>query len=168
MFTTFSVLVENKFWVLTRISRLFSRHMFNIHALTVAPTLDDNVSCMTIDVEENEDRLKRIELELKKIINVLAVHICHPDDYVQTEMALIKVSRKNKKFKDFLKEMERFQARVLYRHDDIEIFEYSGDRKRVLVFLEVCLSYNVQSIVKTGTLAMPKHINILTDKNVLD
>ncbi len=60
MSTTFSALVENKFWVLTRIARMFSRNMFNIQSLSVAPTPDAQVSCMTIDVEELPERLERI------------------------------------------------------------------------------------------------------------
>jgi acetolactate synthase I/III small subunit len=165
MITTFSVLVENKFWVLTRVARLFSRNMFNISALIVAPTLDPNISCMTIDVKESDERLRRIELELKKIVNVITVNICNSDDYILTEMALLKISKQNPEFKAFIKQMELFQARVLYRHNDIEIFEFSGDRERVNRFLDVGLAHNAQSIVRTGTLAMPKNINMLTDIN---
>lgn len=155
-YTTFSVLVENKFWVLTRVARLFSRHMFNIHSLTVAPTLDAHVSCMTIDVEESEYRLKRIELELKKIVNVLAVHICHPSSHVQSEMILVKINKANPKFRNFVTQAERFQSRILYRHDDCEIYEFSGDQTRVAQFIELSLSHQAEAIVRTGSLAMPK------------
>lgn len=156
MISTFSVLVENKFWVLTRIARLFSRHMFNINSLTVAPTMDEKISCMTIDVEESEQRLKRIELELKKIVNVYSVDICHKDQYVQTEMVLIKYARAHAHFKDIIKEIERFQARILYRDAEVEIAEYSGERERVEQFLAMCLKFGVQASVRTGTLAIPK------------
>ena len=36
-----SVLVENKFGVLTRVSSLFSRRGYNIYSLAVSPTEDD-------------------------------------------------------------------------------------------------------------------------------
>jgi acetolactate synthase-1/3 small subunit len=164
MITTFSVLVENKFWVLARISRLFSRHMFNIHSLTVAPTMNEHISCMTIDVEESEERLRRMELELKKIVNVLAVHICNEEEYVRTEMVLVKIKRSNARFKDFLKEVERFQARVVYRNQEMEIFEFSGVRNSVEQFLKTAKSYGVESYVNTGSLAIPKFFNILQEK----
>ncbi|MFC1770861.1 acetolactate synthase small subunit [Candidatus Margulisiibacteriota bacterium] len=156
MITTFSVLVENKFWVLTRIARIFSRHMFNITSLTVAPTTDENVSCMTIDVKETDERVKRMDLELRKIINVLSVHICSPEDYVQTEMVLVKISKKNPNFKQFIQEMEKFRARVIFQHKDMEIFEFSGDREQIQQFLKTSYSHDVISIVRTGSLAMPK------------
>ncbi len=158
MSTTFSALVENKFWVLARISRLFSRHMFNIQTLSVAPTSDPNVSCMTIDVKEDPQRLKRMQLELSKVVNVLSVTICHKDDFVETEMVLVKIRRSNPRFASFLKEVERFQARVLYRHGDIEIFEFSGDRDAINSFLETSLAHEVMDIVRTGPVAMSKKI----------
>ena len=45
-----SVLVENKFGVLSRIANLFSGRGYNIETLSVAPTLDASMSMMTIDV----------------------------------------------------------------------------------------------------------------------
>jgi len=102
-------------------------------------------------------------MELKKIINVLSVHLCKKEDYLVTEMALIKISKDNQEFKAFVKEMKLFQARVLYSHDDIEVFEFSGKRSRVNQFIDVGLAHNAQSVVRTGSLAMPKAINVITD-----
>lgn len=156
MSTTFSVLVENKFWVLARISRLFSRHMFNIQSLSVAPTLDEQVSCMTIDVEEVPDRLQRMEIELSKVVNVLSVTICDTKDFVETEMVLVKIRRSNPSFESFLREVERFQARVVYRHGETEIVEFSGDRNAIDSFLSTSIAHDVEDIVRTGPVAMSK------------
>ena len=45
---TISVLVENKFGVLTRVAGLFSGRGYNIDTLNVAPTADPTASRMTI------------------------------------------------------------------------------------------------------------------------
>ncbi len=156
MSTTFSALVENKFWVLARISRMFSRNMFNIQSLSVAPTTDDRVSCMTIDVEEEPDRLERIKLELEKFVNVLSVTICDPSDYVETEMVLVKIRRSSPHFTSFVREVERFQARVVYRHGDIEIFEFSGDRDGIERFLATSTAHEVEDVIRTGPVAMAR------------
>lgn len=158
MSTTFSVLVENKFWVLARISRLFSRHMFNIQSLSVAPTPDEHLSCMTIDVEEDPDRLKRMQVELSKIVNVRSVQICDTKNHVETEMVLVKIKKSNPNFTSFLREVERFQARVVYRHGDIEIFEFSGDSDSIESFLDTSVSHDVLDIVRTGPVAMTKAV----------
>ena len=49
-----SVTVENKPGVLARISSMFARRGFNIHALTVGPTEDPNRSQMTVVVDGPE------------------------------------------------------------------------------------------------------------------
>ena len=51
---TISVLVENKFGVLTRIAGLFSGRGYNIDTLNVAPTQDPNTSQMTIVTRGDE------------------------------------------------------------------------------------------------------------------
>ena len=156
MSTTFSALVENKFWVLARIARMFSRHMFNIQSLSVAPTPDERVSCMTIDVEEAPERLERIRLELEKIENVLAVRICDPKDYVETEMVLVRISRANPHFRSFIQEVGRFRARVVYRHGETEIVEFSGDRDAIERFLNTSAAHDVEQVIRTGPVAMAK------------
>jgi acetolactate synthase-1/3 small subunit len=45
---TISVLVENKFGVLSRVSGLFSGRGYNIESISVGTTLDPAVSQMTI------------------------------------------------------------------------------------------------------------------------
>ena len=157
--TTFSAHVENKFWVLARISRLFSRMMFNIHSLTVAQTTDPNVSCMTIEVDEPEDQLKRVELELSKISTVLSVDICHEDDYVEGEMILVKVQKSSPTFSEVVNLANKHQAHVIYRHEDVEIFEFTLDKAEVDSFLEEAKTFNPVDIVQTGTLAMTKTLS---------
>ncbi|MFZ9874311.1 MAG: acetolactate synthase small subunit, partial [Candidatus Methylacidiphilales bacterium] len=45
---TISVVVQNRFGVLTRIAGLFSGRGFNIDTLNVGPTQNDKISRMTI------------------------------------------------------------------------------------------------------------------------
>ena len=52
---TISVLVENKFGVLTRVAGLFSGREFNIESLNVAETMDPKVSRITIVSTGNGD-----------------------------------------------------------------------------------------------------------------
>ncbi len=154
--TTFSVLVENKFWVLAKISRLFSRHTFNIQSLTVAPTQNEKVSLMTIDVEEDEYRIKRMKVELQKMINVLKVDICDNENYIETELVLVKLDEKAEDHKKLLEKLEAFEIRVLFQHEDIEIIEFSGDKTEIIHFLNVVQKFKVLEIFRTGTLAIGK------------
>ena len=58
---TISVMVENKFGVLARISGLFSARGFNITSLAVGETEDPTTSRMTIVVEGDDKTLEQIK-----------------------------------------------------------------------------------------------------------
>ena len=55
-----SVLVENKFGVLSRVAGLFARRGFNIVSLAVSPTEDDRLSRMTIVVDAASAPIEQI------------------------------------------------------------------------------------------------------------
>src|ERR1041385_5679588 len=70
---TISVLVENKFGVLTRVAGLFSGRSYNIDTLNVAPTQDPSTSRMTIVTRGDDATLEQIVKQLNKLIDVLKV-----------------------------------------------------------------------------------------------
>ena len=57
---TISVVVQNRFGVLTRIAGLFSGRGFNIDTLNVGPTQNDKISRMTIVVVGNDQVLEQV------------------------------------------------------------------------------------------------------------
>ena len=56
----FSVLVENRSGVLTKVSGLFARRSFNIDSLAVGETENAEVSCMTIVSSGSERTMEQI------------------------------------------------------------------------------------------------------------
>ena len=68
---TISVLVENKFGVLTRIAGLFSGRGYNIDTLNVAPTQDADTSKMTIVTRGDDSTVDQIVKQLRPALRVL-------------------------------------------------------------------------------------------------
>ena len=89
---TLSVLVENHFGVLARVSGLFSARGYNISSLTVAETEDHAVSNMTIVVDGDERVLDQVKKQLNKLIDVIKVKDLSEQEHVSRELALIKVT----------------------------------------------------------------------------
>ena len=54
---TISILVENKFGVLTRIAGMFSGRGFNIETLNVGPMMDSRLSRITATIVGDADNL---------------------------------------------------------------------------------------------------------------
>ena len=69
----FSVLVENRSGVLTKVSGLFARRSFNIDSLAVGETENSEVSCMTIVSSGSERTMEQIEKQLNKKLDVIKI-----------------------------------------------------------------------------------------------
>ena len=62
----YSVLVENRSGVLSKVAGLFSRRCFNIDSIAVGETDDPEVSCMTIVSSGQQNTMEQIEKQLKE------------------------------------------------------------------------------------------------------
>lgn len=94
----FSVLVENRSGVLTKVSGLFARRSFNIDSLAVGETENAEVSCMTIVSSGSERTMEQIEKQLNKKLDVIKIRSFENWQAVARELCLIKVryNRSNK------------------------------------------------------------------------
>src|SRR5256886_9961267 len=89
---TISVLVENKFGVLTRVAGLFSGRGYNIDTLNVAPTDDPTASRMTIVTRGADATLEQIVKQLNKLADVMRLQDFREDEHVDRELLLVQVS----------------------------------------------------------------------------
>src|SRR3954466_11767372 len=89
---TLSILVENRLGELSRIVGLFSARGYNIESLTVAETLDPNVSRMTLVTRGDDDTIEQIRRQLDKQVRVLKAVDMTSLKHIEREMALINVA----------------------------------------------------------------------------
>ena len=86
-----SVLVENKFGVLSRVAGLFSRRGYNIFSLAVSPTEDERFSRMTVVVDAESAPLEQVTKQLNKLIPVIKITELAASDAVERELMLTTV-----------------------------------------------------------------------------
>ena len=73
----YSILVENRPSVLSRVSGLFARRNFNIDSLVVGETDDPEVSCMTIVSSGDKRTIEQIEKQLNKKYEIGPYDLCY-------------------------------------------------------------------------------------------
>ncbi|MDQ1364031.1 MAG: acetolactate synthase small subunit, partial [Acidimicrobiaceae bacterium] len=88
---TLSVLVENKFGVLARVSGMFARRGYNIFSLAVAPTDDERFSRITIVIDAEQTSVEQMVKQLFKLINVVKITELGPAESVERELLLLTV-----------------------------------------------------------------------------
>jgi acetolactate synthase-1/3 small subunit len=153
---TISVLVENKFGVLSRVSGLFSGRGFNIESLSVGETIDPAVSLMTIVTTGDDQIVEQITKQLNKLIDVIKVVDFIEVDHVEREMVLIKVSPRKVDKTEFLKISEIFRGRIVDSGATTFTVEVTGDEKKIAAFIELIKPFGVKEFVRTGTVAIAR------------
>jgi acetolactate synthase I/III small subunit len=153
---TISVLVENKFGVLTRVAGLFSGRGYNIDTLNVAPTHDATASRMTIVTRGDDTTLEQIVKQLNKLPDVIKVHDFREDEYVDRELVLVKVGVDSKTRAEVMQITDIFRAKIVDVQPKSLTVEITGTESKVEKFLDLMKSFGVQDLTRTGKVAMAR------------
>jgi acetolactate synthase I/III small subunit len=153
---TISVLVENKFGVLTRVAGLFSGRGYNIDTLNVGPTHDPKLSRMTIVTHGDEATVEQIIKQLNKLPNVIKVQDFHAGESVDRELVLVKVGVDSKSRAEVMQITDIFRAKIVDVQPKTLTVEITGSENKVEKFLDLMDSFGVQEITRTGQVALPR------------
>ena len=153
---TISVLVENKFGVLTRVAGLFSGRGYNIDTLNVGPTHDPALSRMTIVTHGDEATLEQIVKQLNKLPDILKVQHLRAGESVDRELVLLKVGVDSKSRAEVMQITDIFRAKIVDVQPKTLAIEITGNASKVEKFLDLMKTFGVQEITRTGKAALPR------------
>jgi acetolactate synthase-1/3 small subunit len=153
---TISVLVENKFGVLARISGLFSGRGFNIDSLAVAETMDPSISRMTI-VTHGEDRIiEQIFKQLNRLIDVIKVQDYMETPHIERELILVKVHTTAHTRSEVMQIADIFRGKIVdVDHTNVTI-ELTGTEDKVSAMLGMLKPFGIRELVRTGKIAIAR------------
>jgi len=153
---TISILVENKFGVLTRVAGLFSGRGYNIDTLNVGPTHDPSMSRMTVVTRGDDATLEQIVKQLNKLVDVLKVQDFRDDEYIDRELVLIKVSVDQKSRSEVMQITDIFRAKIVDVQPRSLTIEITGGENKVEKFLDLMAPFGVVELTRTGMVALPR------------
>ena len=153
---TISVLVENKFGVLTRIAGMFSGRGFNIDSLNVGPTLDPTTSRMTIVVRGDDSVLEQVTKQLHKLIDVIEIEDFADDEVVERELILMRVRVDAQSRAEVMQICDIFRAKII----DVQIanlaIEVTGNESKIDKFLMLMGKFGIAELTRTGRVAVAR------------
>src|SRR3974390_219734 len=153
---TISVLVENKFGVLTRVAGLFSGRGYNIDTLNVGPTHDPNLSRMTIVTHGDEATLEQIVKQLNKLPNAIKVQDFRDGEYVDRELVLVKVTVDSKTRAEVMQITDIFRAKIVDVQPRSLTIEITGNESKIEKFLELMKTFGIIDLSRSGKIALPR------------
>jgi len=153
---TLGVLVEDQPGVLSRVAGLFSGRGFNIESLTVAETLDQGVSHITLVTTGDEMIMEQIVKQLNKLVNVIKVIDFREVRFVDREMALIKVKAEANTRAEALRIVDIFRGKVVDVSQNFYTIEVTGDEGKIQAIIELLTQVGIVEVVRTGKVAIAR------------
>jgi len=153
---TLSVLVENKFGVLTRIAGMFSGRGFNIDTLNVGPTLDASRSRMTIVVRGDDAVLEQVTKQLNKLIDVIEIEDFRDNEYVDRELVLLRVNVDAHTRSEVMQICDIFRAKIIDVQPKNVAIELTGNESKIEKFLFLMEPFGISDLTRTGKVAVSR------------
>lgn len=149
-----SVLVENKFGVLARISGLIAGRGFNIDSLAVGETEDPTASRMTIVVDGDAKTIEQVKKQLNRLVDVISIQDLTQQEHLDRELMMVKVSVTPKTRPELVEIAETLKAEVADVGVKTMTILLVGDQTKVKTLLELVKPYGIKEIVRTGRIAL--------------
>ncbi|MDD5729233.1 MAG: acetolactate synthase small subunit [Victivallales bacterium] len=154
---TISVLVENKFGVLARVAGLFSGRGYNITSLTVNETQEPAISQMTIVTQGDDMVIEQIDSQLNKLVDVIKVEDLTNQNFIERELALIKIHVSNNSHKSqVIQLVEIFEGKIVTVHKNEFGIELSGRAEKINNFVTLLADFGKIKLARSGRVALSR------------
>ena len=152
----YSILVENRSGVLSKVAGLFSRRCFNIDSLAVGETDDSEVSRITIVSSGEAGTLEQIEKQLNKKLDVIKVKTFAEEQSICRELMLVKVKYNKNNRRDIMEICDIMKADIVDMSKHFMILQICDLPERTKLLINMLQSISIVEVARTGTLALPK------------
>src|SRR5271154_4519052 len=154
MLQLISLLLENKPGALMRVTGVLTARGYNIESLTVARTLDPELSRMSIVVDIEPNQREQLIKQMNKLINVLQAADLTEGSAVRRELVLVRVRAGMQNRAAILKEAEIFGARAVASSLEGFALEATGDPEKLDEFISVMSAYGEIDVTRSGLVAV--------------
>jgi len=154
--TYLSLLLDNHEGVLTRLSSLFVQRGFNIDSLTVSATNDETLSRVTIATSGDEEEIKQIVNQTKKLFEYEGLFEIDPNDSLIRELLLVKVACDASNRSGLLEISGIYKAKIIDVSVGSIVFEVTGKPAKLDSYIENLKDYCILEMCRTGATALQR------------
>ena len=152
----FSVSVENRSGVLSKIAGLFARRCYNIDSLVVGETEDHSVSRMTIVSSGDEQIMQQIEKQLNKKLDVIKVKTFEEQESVCKELMLMRVKFSPNNRKDIIETCSILGGKIVDMSMTYFLIQFCDSPEKIQLCIRMMLPFGISERARTGTVALTK------------
>ena len=150
-----SVLVKNKKGALVRVSNVFTRRGVNIKQLTVAESVNPEISRISVLIaDDGELDHKQIDKQLRKIEYVLDAVVLPYEKTISKELLLIKINYTAAKMRDIQEKLFSFSGKIISFDDACLIGQIVASNGEIDQFLVEIQEFDIVEISRSGVTAL--------------
>jgi acetolactate synthase I/III small subunit len=153
---TISGLVKNRPGILAQIVGVFKKCEINIKSVAVSETDLFDTSRLTIVVEGHDKEVKGVTGEVKKLKDVIDLDDLSRQEFLDRELAMIKVHFRPEELNQLTQTAEVFGARVVAMGKQTITFEIAGEEERVDGFINALNSFGIRALARSGRVALKR------------
>lgn len=151
---TITCLVQNETGTLNRLVSLFRRRSFSLASLTAGDCEQPGYSRITILLEADDNMLYQCLRQLEKVMDVVEVKDLGPEQSIERELALIKVSPSEADREAVARIASEYYARPPHTSGNGYVIEVSAAPEEIVRLIEALGPYNITEIVRSGLVAI--------------
>jgi acetolactate synthase-1/3 small subunit len=111
---------------------------------------------MTVVVRGDDAVLEQVRKQLGKIIDVIKVTDFSDTEFVERDLALIKVGVRPEKRGEIFEIVEVFRGKVVDIGSKHLVLEISGPEQKIEAFVDLMKPYGIREVVRTGRIAIAR------------
>ena len=162
---TIGVLVDNEAGVLSQVSRLFSRKGYNIESLAVGAADRPNTSRITIDVMADDDHVRLLANQLRKLLPVHSVKILTQQKSIRRELVLYKVKTPTSDDRNAIIQIASiFRANIIDVSVGTLTLAVVGGESKTEGIEKILEEFEVMELVRTGSVALERGQETIYDE----
>ena len=149
-----SILVHNKPDVLARIAGTLGGKGYNIESLCVNTTTSYEISKIVMTTIGNQATITRIENQLRRFVDVIAVNDLTNVESIHREMILVRLNLSADAKDKIKKAINTYKWKAIVSADTYIILEITGDKSQIDFALARLEPLGIADITRTGVVAL--------------
>ncbi|MCS7232486.1 MAG: acetolactate synthase small subunit [Synergistetes bacterium] len=151
-----SIWTEDHPGVLCRIASLIFRRGYNVESLSVGRINGAGISRFTIVFEGDDEAVKQIIAQFRKLVEVIAVEDLTSGNFVERGLSLVKVEANAAKRLEVFQLVDVFRAHVIDVGEEGIVVEVTGDKDKINACISAFKPYGIREIACSGSVAMKR------------
>ena len=149
--------MDNEAGVLSQLAHLFSRKGYNIETIAAGWTADHNVTRFTIEIYSDEDKVKLLCSQLRKLVPIHYVKILDRSKAVRRELMLVRVHAADRAARNEIIQIGNiFRGSVIDINSDSIMLSVTGDDQKTAAFEALLKEFGIIELARTGIVAIER------------